>query len=118
MLSRASWRNFFLRDDGVIAILPLELASFLMVFLPSVMLRELFDCVKIKVPVLEGQTHPFEVVCLCFDLQVEGHQGVVQEPVLRVEGDVVLTLDKGYVGADVELVLKDADQLEQHLLLN
>ena len=58
-----------------------------------------------------------EGVVLRADLDLQGHQRVVQQPVLGVEGHLVLSLIEGDVDADVELVLELAYQLEEHLFL-
>ena len=78
---------------------------------------ELLDCFKIEVSVLKRQLHFFKPVCLRLDLNFQRHQCVVQEPVLGVESQVILPLDKCNVSAYVELVLEFRHQLEKHLLL-
>lgn len=105
--------------QGVGAALPprLTLSSLLVTLVCGGPPLELFDGLEVEVLVLVGQAHLLEGVVLGANLHLQGHQRVVQQPVLGVEGHLVLALNEGDVGADVELVLELAHQLEEHLFL-
>ena len=55
---------------------------------------------------LKGEGEGLKFLRSCGDLDLEPHLGVVEQPVLRVEGDMVLSLNEADAGVDVELVLE------------
>ena len=105
--------------QGVVAALPpcLALPSLLLALIRGGPPLKFLDGLEVEVLVLVGEAHLLEGVVLRADLDLQGHQRVVQQPVLGVEGHLVLPLNEGDVGADVELVLELAYQLEEHLFL-
>jgi len=54
----------------------------------------------------KGQVHYLKLIIVGLDLHFQRHQGVVEEPVFGVKGQVILSLDESDVGANVELVLE------------
>jgi hypothetical protein len=110
-----------LRDERVIASLASELASLSDLLRPNfpsftiwrgVLAVKFLDAFKIKVLILIRQVHALELVFLRADLDLERHQGVVQQPVLGVEGEMVLALNERNASTNIKLVLEIADQLE------
>ena len=79
----------------------------------SVLLGEVFYCVKVKVLALKGQLECREAKSFFGDLRQQGHLRIVQEPVLRVEAHMVEPLDERDTHADVELRLELTAQLQK-----
>jgi hypothetical protein len=103
----------------VIAPLPpgLAVVYLLLALIGDGPLFKLLDGLEVEVLVLVGEIHLLKGVVFGADLHFQRHQGVVQQPVLRVKGHLVLPLNEGDVRTNVELVLELAHQLEKHLLL-
>ena len=76
----------------------------------------IFYAIEIEVSSFKGQADALGSLSLVFDQHLKRHLGIIKQPVLRIEAQLILTVNKGYMNANVETVLELGAKIQQHRL--